>query len=122
VSNPDVSNSDVSNPDVSNPDVSEGEVNDGVRIILPGVLRDLADGLGELVVPVGGAPALLRTVLDAAVVTRPLLGARIRDETGALRRYVNVFVDGQDVRSRGGLELLVGPDAVVHILPSIAGG
>lgn len=95
---------------------------DGVRIILPAVLRELADGLSELVVPVGGEAALLRTVLDAAVVTRPQLGARIRDETGALRRHVNVFVDGQDVRRLGGLDVLVGPDAVVHILPSIAGG
>ena len=95
---------------------------DGVRIILPGVLRELAEGVGELVVPVGGEATLLRTVLDAAVVTRPQLGARIRDETGALRRHVNVFVDGQDVRRVGGLDALVGPDAVVHILPSVAGG
>ena len=93
-----------------------------MRIILPGVLRELAEGLGELVVPVGGEPALLRTVLDAAVVSRPQLGARIRDETGALRRHVNVFVDGQDVRRSGGLDVVVGPDAVVHILPSVAGG
>ena len=64
----------------------------------------------------------LQTVLDRAFVTRPLLGARIRDETGALRRHVNVFVDGQDVLRIGGLDLLVGPGAVVHILPSVAGG
>jgi len=97
-------------------------VSEGVRIILPGVLRELADGLSELVVPVGGEATLLRTILDAAVVTRPQLGSRIRDETGALRRHVNVFVDGQDVRRSGGLDVLVGPDAVVHILPSVAGG
>ena len=97
-------------------------MSDGVRIILPGVLRELADGVSELVVPVGDEATLLRTVLDAAVVTRPQLGARIRDETGALRRHVNVFVDGHDVRRSGGLDVLVGPDAVVHILPSVAGG
>ena len=95
---------------------------DGVRIILPGVLRELADGDAEVVVPVGGETTLLRTVLDAAFVTRPQLGARIRDETGELRRHVSVFVDGQDVRRTGGLDVLVGPDAVVHILPSVAGG
>ena len=93
-----------------------------MRIILPAVLRELADGAGELVVPTGGEAALLRTVLDAAFVARPLIGARIRDETGALRRHVNVFVDGEDVRRIGGLDLLVGPEAVVHILPSVAGG
>jgi len=93
-----------------------------VRVILPGVLRELADGLGELVIPVGGAARRLRAVLDAAVVTRPRLGARIRDETGALRRHVNVFVDGQDVRRLGGLDVTVRPGAVIHILPSVAGG
>ena len=97
-------------------------MSDTVRIILPGVLREFADGLGELVVAVGGGSTSLRTVLDAAVVTRPQLGARIRDETGGLRRHVNVFVDGQDVRHLGGLDLMVGADAVVHILPSVAGG
>jgi molybdopterin converting factor small subunit len=97
-------------------------VSDGVRIILPGVLRELAEGVSELVVPVGGEATLLRTVLDAAVVTRPQLGTRIRDETGALRRHVNVFVDGQDVRRLGGLDFTVGPGAVIHILPSVAGG
>jgi sulfur-carrier protein len=98
------------------------DVSDGVRIILPGVLRELADGLGELVVPVGGEATSLRTVLDVVVVTRPQLGARIRDETGALRRHVNVFVDGHDIRDLGGLDVPVPADAVVHIIPSIAGG
>lgn len=97
-------------------------MSEGVRIILPGVLREYADGAGELVVQIGGEATVLRTVLDAALDTRPQLGSRIRDETGALRRHVNVFVDGTDVRREGGLDVLVGPAAVVHILPSIAGG
>jgi sulfur-carrier protein len=97
-------------------------VSEGVRVILPGVLRELADGRGELVVPTDGQATSLRAVLDAAVDDLPRLGARIRDETGALRRHVNVFVDGQDVRRLGGLDLSVGSDAVVHIIPSVAGG
>jgi sulfur-carrier protein len=94
---------------------------DTVRIILPGVLRELAEGHQDLVVPVGDG-ASLRTILDAAVATRPQLDARIRDETGVLRRHVNVFVDGQDVRRGGGLDFQVTAGAVIHILPSIAGG
>ena len=93
-----------------------------MQIILPAVLRELADGAGEFVVPIDGEEALLGTILDTAFVTRPLIGARIRDETGALRRHVNVFVDGQDVRRLGGLDLMVGSGAVIQILPSIAGG
>lgn len=95
---------------------------DGVRVILPGVLREYAEGLGELVVKGDDGSTSLRTVLDTALVGRPQLGARIRDETGTLRRHVNVFVDGQDVRRLGGLDATVGPGAVIHILPSVAGG
>jgi molybdopterin converting factor small subunit len=97
-------------------------MSDSVRVILPGVLRELADGLDELVVPVVDGTSTLRTILDAAVAGRPRLAARIRDETGALRRHVNVFVDGQDARPLGGLDVPVGSNAVVHILPSVAGG
>jgi molybdopterin converting factor small subunit len=97
-------------------------VSDGVQVILPGVLREYAAGLGELVVPVGEGTRSLRDVLDTALASWPQLGARIRDETGALRRHVNVFVDGQDVRRLGGLDSPVGPDAVIHVLPSVAGG
>ena len=93
-----------------------------MRIILPGVLREYAEGSGELVVPAGEGQTSLRAVLDAALVARPRLGARIRDETGALRRHVNVFVDGQDVRRLGGLDAAVEAHAVIHILPSVAGG
>jgi molybdopterin converting factor small subunit len=93
-----------------------------VRVILPGVLRELAEGRVELLVPVPSTTTSLRAVLDAAIDGRPQLAARIRDETGALRRHVNLFVDGQDVRSLGGLDALVGSGAVIHILPSVAGG
>lgn len=97
----------------------------GVRVILPGALRELAEGQGELIVPVGQysqETTSLRTVLDVVVVSRPQLDARIRDETGVLRRHVNVFIDGLDIRRLGGLDAPVGPDAVIHILPSVAGG
>jgi len=97
-------------------------VSDGVRILLPGVLRELADGRDELLVSVDGPATSLRSVLDSALLDRPRLGARIRDETGAMRRHVNVFVDGQDIRRLGGLDSTVGSDAVIHIIPSVAGG
>jgi molybdopterin synthase sulfur carrier subunit len=95
---------------------------DSVRVILPGVLRELADGRDELLVAAAHGGMSLRSVLDAAVVGLPRLDSRIRDETGAMRRHVNVFVDGQDVRRQGGLDVTVGPGAVIHILPSVAGG
>ena len=92
-----------------------------VRIVLPGVLREDAGGVGELHVQLQHG-ASLRDVLDAATADRPRLGVRMRDETGALRRHVNVFVDGEDVRRGEGLDTLVDGGAVVHVLPAVSGG
>jgi molybdopterin synthase sulfur carrier subunit len=92
-----------------------------VRIVLPGVLREDAGGLAELRVELDGTTSL-RGILDAATVSRPRLDVRMRDETGALRRHVNVFVDGEDVRRGNGLDTTVDPGAVVHVLPAVSGG
>lgn len=43
-------------------------------------------------------------------------------EDGKLRRFVNLYVDDEDVRFSGGLDSPVGADATVTILPAVAGG
>jgi molybdopterin converting factor small subunit len=90
------------------------------EVVLPGVLADLAGGAKHLAVDVGGGT--LRDLLDAVGTRHPLLDRRIRDETGALRRFVNVYVDGDDVRFAAGLATPVPDGAVVQVLPSVAGG
>jgi len=91
-----------------------------VQVVLPGVLADLAGGARQLdVEPAGGT---LADVLDALAAEHPLLGRRIRDETGRVRRFVNVYVDGDDVRFEQGLATPVKDGAVVQVLPSVAGG
>ena len=51
-----------------------------------------------------------------------MLARRIRDETGQVRRFVNVYVDGDDVRFEEGLATKVRDGAEVQVLPSVAGG
>ncbi|TFV64465.1 MoaD/ThiS family protein [Geodermatophilus sp. DF01-2] len=92
----------------------------GVQVVLPGVLADLAGGTRHLEVDPGGGT--LAELLDTLAAVHPLLGRRIRDEAGALRRFVNVYVDGDDVRYAGGLGTAVPDGAVVQVLPSVAGG
>ncbi|MBM7807931.1 molybdopterin converting factor small subunit [Geodermatophilus bullaregiensis] len=92
----------------------------GVEVLLPGVLADLAGGLRRL--EVRPAEATLAGLLDALGAEHPVLERRIRDEAGALRRFVNVYVDGEDVRFTGGLAAAVPGGAVVQVLPSVAGG
>ena len=91
-----------------------------VQVLLPGVLAALAGG--EKHVDVEPAGTTLADVLDALAAEHPMLARRIRDETGKVRRFVNVFVDGDDVRYGGGLAATVRDGAEVQVLPSIAGG
>jgi molybdopterin converting factor small subunit len=91
-----------------------------VQVVLPGALADLAGGERHLSVdPAGGTVA---EVLDALSAVHPRLARRVRDETGAIRRFVNVYVDGEDVRYDGGVAAPVRDGAVVQVLPSVAGG
>ncbi|WP_448612095.1 MoaD/ThiS family protein [Geodermatophilus sp. URMC 60] len=92
----------------------------GVEVVLPGVLADLAGGTRHLQVEPGGGT--LADLLDTLAVVHPALARRIRDEAGALRRFVNVYVDGDDVRYTGGLSAPVTDGTVVQVLPSVAGG
>ena len=94
-----------------------------VQVLLPGALADLVGGARHLDVAVPDGPdATVGDVLDRLAGEHPLLGRRIRDETGSLRRFVNVYVDGEDVRYEGTLAAAVRDGAVVQILPSVAGG
>jgi sulfur-carrier protein len=91
-----------------------------VQVLLPGALASLAGGAKHLdVEPAGGT---LADVLDALAAQHPLLARRIRDETGQVRRFVNVYVDGDDIRFEGGLDTTIRDGAEVQVLPSVAGG
>jgi molybdopterin converting factor small subunit len=91
-----------------------------VQVLLPGVLAALTGGEKHLAVdPTGDT---LGDLLDALAAEHPLLARRIRDETGQVRRFVNVYVDGDDVRFEGGLATKVRDGAEVQVLPSVAGG
>lgn len=91
---------------------------EGVTVLVPGALRVDAGGESKLT----AAGATLGAVLDDVAGRWPRLDRRVRDERGELRRYVNVYVDGTDCRTAGGLAMPVPAGAEVQILPSVAGG
>jgi molybdopterin synthase sulfur carrier subunit len=87
-------------------------------IRIPTQLRPLAGGRSE--VPVDGSTvAELLEGLDAA---HPGFTDRLCDESGRLRRFVNVFVADEDIRFLGGVDTEVRPDQTVSIIPAVAGG
>ncbi|MCC2661221.1 MAG: molybdopterin synthase sulfur carrier subunit, partial [Arthrobacter sp.] len=61
-------------------------------------------------------------LLDAVTGGYPVLARRLRDETGALRRYVNIYVNGDEVRRLQGLDTEVSAGQEVLIIQSVAGG
>jgi sulfur-carrier protein len=91
------------------------------RVVLPGVLRELAAGASELSVDLPG-PAPLGEVLDRAFGPWPVLGLRVRDERGQIRRHVNVFIDGEDARRAQGVQTPVRPDSTVPVINAVSGG
>jgi sulfur-carrier protein len=98
-----------------------GEGGSGAVVVrLPGPLRDLADGRREL--SVSPAPATVDALLDALSIDNPVLVRRIRDETGTVRPFVNVYVGDDDIRHGAGLATPLTAGTVVHFLPSVAGG
>ena len=92
-----------------------------VRVLLPRLLADCTGGRTSMSLDLPDRSTVC-ALLDALAVEHPVLDRRVRDETGALRRHVNVYVDGEDVRRRAGLATPVGPDAEVFVIQSVAGG
>lgn len=90
---------------------------------LPSALRAHSGGQADVQVEVGtGPPVTLAAVLDALARSQPAVERRIRDERGALRRHVNLFIGAEDVRTRGGLEAPVGDGDEVLVLAAVSGG
>ena len=92
-----------------------------VTVRIPGVLRAEAGGQAT-VECVTGDGATLGSVLDDMAASWPLLERRIRDERGELRRYVNVYVDGEECRRLDGLGTPVTDRTEILVIPSVAGG
>lgn len=85
---------------------------------IPTILRSYTDGAAEVSVDGTTVGDVIRA-LDSRHVG---IAARIVDDSGQLRRFVNVYVDDDDVRFLDGLETVVVDGATVSIIPAVAGG
>jgi MoaD family protein len=88
-----------------------------VTVKIPAQLRPATGGEGEIVVE----GTTVGEVLDAVYSAHDGLRERITAE-GELRRFVNVYVGGEDIRFQEGLDTAVADGAEVQILPAVAGG
>jgi len=89
-----------------------------VTVRIPTQLRVLSAGNAEVTAE-GGS---LATVLESLENAHPGFRERLFDEQGELRRFVNVFVDDEDIRFLDGVDTEVKDGATVSIVPAVAGG
>jgi sulfur-carrier protein len=89
-----------------------------VRVRIPTPLRSATDGAAELSLDA----ATVATVLLELETRFPAIRGRLRDEDGAVRRFVNLYVNGEDVRFKNGLETALNAGDELSIVPAVAGG
>jgi sulfur-carrier protein len=89
-----------------------------VLVKIPTQLRAAAGGETETLID----GATVHEVLEGLFERHDELRERLYDDTGSLRRFVNVYVAGEDIRFLDGLATPVADGAELTILPAVAGG
>lgn len=89
-----------------------------VTVRIPTILRNYSGGNSTVEVEAG----TLVEILDFLEAAAPGIKARIVDDEGALRRFVNIFVGEEDVRFLDGINTVIADGATVSVIPAVAGG
>ena len=89
-----------------------------VTVRIPTQLRELSGGNAEVQTEGGSVGAVLEGLESA----HPGFRERLFDEQGELRRFVNVFLDDEDIRFLDGVNTDVKDGATLSIVPAVAGG
>jgi molybdopterin converting factor small subunit len=89
-----------------------------ITIHVPAVLRPSCGGTSELSL----SATSVRAALEQIERLHPALYRCICDETGSVRRHVNLFVNTSHVRDREGLDTALMPGDAITILPAVSGG
>jgi molybdopterin synthase sulfur carrier subunit len=89
-----------------------------ITILVPGPLRGYCKGASELLI----SASSVRAALEEIERHHPSLYRSICDETGTVRRHLNLFVNTSHVRDREGLDTALVPGDELTILPAVSGG
>lgn len=95
-----------------------------VWVVVPSTLTGDAGGRREIELDLPGeaADVTVTQVLDRLQTELPALERRLRDEQSVIRKHVNVYVGGLDIRSLSGPETPVADGALVQIIAAVSGG
>ena len=89
-----------------------------IEVRVPTILRKHTSGEKK----VDGEGQTLRELVDDLELSNPGLGGALVDEDGRLHRFINIYVNDEDVRFLGGIETPLEDGDSVSILPAVAGG
>jgi molybdopterin converting factor small subunit len=89
-----------------------------VTLHIPGPLRTYCRGVSELPI----SARTVRAALEDLEVSEAALYRNVCDETGRVRRHLNVFVNAYNVRDLDGIDTALAPGDVLTILPAVSGG
>jgi molybdopterin converting factor small subunit len=95
-----------------------GVVAKTVKVHIPGELRAQVGSLNEIVLE----GASVKEVLGTLAARYPVLGKRLFGADGKLNRFVNVYLNDEDIRFLANLETSIGDGDEISIVPAIAGG
>ena len=90
------------------------------RVFVSGHLKDFTGGGTEFALD--GEPGTVAAALGSLWAECPALRDRILNEQGEIRRHVNVFYDGRDVRKLNGLQTSIADGSELHIFNAVSGG
>jgi molybdopterin converting factor small subunit len=89
-----------------------------ITIHLPGPLRRYSGGAARLQIPAG----TVKAALEMLERSHAAVYSNICDETGALRRHLNVFVNEDNIRDLHGVDTVLAAGDVLTFLPAVSGG
>jgi adenylyltransferase/sulfurtransferase len=89
-----------------------------VRVRIPTPLRPYAGGRSEVAL----RATTVQAALEALVAEAPELRPHLLAEDGSLRSFVNLYLNGEDVRAKGGLATPLVDGDELKVVPAIAGG
>ena len=89
-----------------------------VTVRIPTPIRRVTNGEDKITV----SGATLRQIIEAMEEKYPGIKARLCDDKGDLRNFVNIYINGEDVRFLSGIDSPLNPGDEVSIIPAVAGG
>jgi molybdopterin synthase sulfur carrier subunit len=89
-----------------------------VKVKIPGPMRKLVDGKDEIYVEA----KTLKELIEKLAEINPEIKTRILDENGEVRRFINIYINNEDIRFLKGINSELKDGDEISIIPAIAGG